>query len=111
MAVKHIRGSEIASVTSPEGKLALVDFSAVWCAPCKMLDPVLKKVSDELGDKVDFFHVDVDESPEASSRFGIRGVPTMVIFHNGQEIDRLVGFRDKNSLKKHLENLVDSKLA
>lgn len=110
MAVKHIKGSDISSVTSPASKLALVDFSATWCGPCKMLDPVLKKVSDDLEDKVDFYHIDVDESPEASSRFGIRGVPTMIVFHEGQEIDRMVGFRDRNALQKQLETLAESKL-
>lgn len=110
MAVKHIKGSEISSVTSPENKISLVDFSATWCGPCKMLDPVLKKVAEDIGDKVDFYHIDVDESPEASSQFGIRGVPTMIVFHQGQEIDRMVGFRDRNALQRQLENLADSKL-
>jgi thioredoxin 1 len=110
MAVKHIKGNEIGSVTSPENKIALVDFSATWCGPCKMLDPVLKKVSEDLTDKVDFYHIDVDESPQASSEFGIRGVPTMIVFHDGQEIDRMVGFRDRNALQRQLENLAESKL-
>ncbi|OPL19441.1 MAG: hypothetical protein AVO35_10510 [Candidatus Aegiribacteria sp. MLS_C] len=108
MAVKHIKGSDLSSVTSPGNKVSLVDFSANWCSPCKMLDPVLKKVSEDLEDKVDFYHIDVDESPETSSRFGIRGVPTMIVFHNGQEIDRMVGFRDRNSLQRQLESLTES---
>lgn len=110
MAVKHIKGSEIDSITSPENKISLVDFSATWCGPCKMLDPVLKKVSEDLSDRVDFYHIDVDESPEASSQFGIRGVPTMIVFHNGEEIDRMVGFRDRNALQRQLETLAESKL-
>ncbi len=110
MAVKHIKGSEIGSITSPENRIALVDFSATWCGPCKMLDPVLKKVSEDMEDHVDFYHIDVDESPEASSQFGIRGVPTMIVFQEGQEIDRMVGFRDRNALKRQLESLVESKL-
>lgn len=110
MAVKHIKGNEIEDAASSKDKLSLVDFSASWCAPCKMLDPVLNKVSDELDDKVGFYHIDVDESPSASSQFGIRGVPTMIIFHDGQEIDRMVGFRDRNALQKQLEELADSKL-
>lgn len=110
MAVKHIKGSEIASLTSTEEKISLVDFSATWCGPCKMLNPVLDKVSEDLDDRVDFYHIDVDESPEVSSEFGIRGVPTMIIFHSGQEIDRMVGFRDRNALQRQLESLADSKL-
>ncbi len=111
MAVKHIKGNEIEAATSVVDKISLVDFSAAWCGPCKMLTPVLEKVSDDLEDKVDFFHLDVDESPDASSKFSIRGVPTMIVFHNGEEIDRMVGFRDRNALQTQLENLTESKLA
>lgn len=110
MAVKHIKGSEIEEAASVADKISLVDFSAAWCGPCKMLAPVLEKVSDDLGDKVNFFHLDVDESPDASSQFGIRGVPTMIVFHDGQEIDRMVGFRDRNALQTQLEDIAASKL-
>ncbi len=110
MAVKHIKGNEVEGAASATDKLSLIDFSATWCGPCKMLTPVLEKVSDDLDDKVSFYHLDVDESPDASSKFGIRGVPTMIVFHNGEEIDRMVGFRDRNALQIQLENLADSKL-
>ena len=110
MAVKHIKGTEVEGAASATDKLSLIDFSATWCGPCKMLTPVLEKVSDDLNDKVSFYHLDVDESPDASSKFGIRGVPTMIVFHNGEEIDRMVGFRDRNALQTQLENLADSKL-
>ncbi|NOQ22865.1 MAG: thioredoxin [Candidatus Aegiribacteria sp.] len=110
MAVKHIKSNEIEEAASSKDKISLIDFSAAWCGPCKMLTPVLEKVSGDLDDKVAFYHLDVDESPDASSKFGIRGVPTMIIFHNGQEIDRMVGFRDRNALQTQLENLADSKL-
>ena len=110
MAVKHIKGNEVEEAASTTDKISLIDFSAAWCGPCKMLTPVLEKVSDDLEDKVQFFHLDVDESPDMSSKFGIRGVPTMIVFHNGQEIDRMVGFRDRNALQTQLESLADSKL-
>ena len=110
MTVKHIQSNDVEAAASATDKLSLIDFSAAWCAPCKMLDPVLEKVSGDLDDKVSFYHLDVDESPEASSKFGIRGVPTMIVFHNGQEIDRMVGFRDRNALQSQLENLADSKI-
>ena len=110
MVVKHIKSNDVEAAASAMDKLSLIDFSAEWCGPCKMLDPVLEKVAGDLDDKISFYHLDVDESPEASSKFGIRGVPTMIVFHNGQEIDRLVGFRDRNALQTQLENLADSKL-
>jgi len=110
MAVKHIMGNEIEDAASVTDKISLVDFSATWCGPCKMLDPVLRNVSDDLADTVEFYHIDVDENPEASSKFCIRGVPTMIVFHGGQEIDRMVGFKDRNALQTQLEGLAESKL-
>ena len=110
MTVKHIKGNEIEEAAAAKDTISLIDFSAAWCGPCKMLSPVLEKVSDDLDGKVAFYHLDVDESPDASSKFGIRGVPTMIIFHDGQEIDRMVGFRDRNALQTQLENLADLKL-
>ncbi len=110
MALKHIKGTEIEEATAAADKLSLVDFSATWCGPCKMLTPVLEKVSDDMDTQVSFYHLDVDESPDASSKFGIRGVPTMIVFHNGQEIDRMVGFRDRNALQTQLESLAEAKL-
>ena len=105
MAVRNLQGSELSSVKDPEDKLSVVDFSAEWCGPCKMLHPVLEKVSDELSDKVDFYKVDVDQAQAEASSLGIRGVPTMIVFHGGQEVDRMVGFRDASSLSARLREL------
>ncbi len=110
MAVKKISGSEIAGVTGGTEKLSLVDFSAGWCGPCKMLHPVLEKVSDELADKVDFFEVDVDQSQTEAAQFGVRGVPTLIVFLGGSEIDRMVGFRDKAALTEQLTGLAETNL-
>jgi thioredoxin 1 len=110
MAVKKIAGSEITNVAAASDRLALVDFSATWCGPCKMLEPVLEKVSEEMSPRVSVYSVDVDESQKESTKFGIRGVPTMIIFHKGLEIDRLVGFRDKGALVNHLGKIADEKL-
>ncbi len=103
--MKQIAGNKIADETKATDKLTLVDFSADWCGPCKMLHPVLDKLTKELSDKVNFLTVDIDKDPAAANQFGVRGVPTMVIFHGGKEIDRMVGFRDKASLKRELEAL------
>ena len=110
MAVKNIKGSEIEGVTGRKDRLSLVDFSAEWCGPCKMLHPVLETVSEELADKVDFYMVDVDQSQNEAASLGIRGVPTMIVFHDGSEIDRMVGFRDKASLSGQLTELADSRI-
>ena len=69
-------------INSP--KPTLVDFHAIWCGPCKMQEPVLKSVHQKMGDKVSFLKVDVDKNPEAASHFQIRGVPTLILFKNGE---------------------------
>jgi len=103
--VKQIDGNMIGSETKGINKLTVVDFSAEWCGPCKMLHPVLESLSSELGDRINFVKVDIDQNPSEANQFGVRGVPTMIIFHGGKEIDRMVGFRDKATLKRELEAL------
>ncbi len=103
--MRLIPGNTIPEETKATDKLTLVDFSADWCGPCKMLHPVLDKLTTELNDKVNFITVDIDKDPATANQFGIRGVPTMIIFHGGKEVDRMVGFRDKASLKRDLEAL------
>lgn len=78
--------------------LTLVDFWAEWCGPCRMLAPVLEKVAatPELGAKVG--KVNVDENQELASRFNIRGIPTMILFKNGQPVDQLVGLTNEQSI-------------
>lgn len=105
MAMRQIPGNKIAEETKDFHKMTLVDFSATWCGPCKMLHPVLESLSGELGDRINFLTVDIDQNPSEANQFGVRGVPTMIIFYAGKEIERMVGFRDKSSLKKDLEAL------
>jgi thioredoxin 1 len=76
----------------------LLDFSAVWCGPCKVLAPVVEKVADELKGKVKVGKLDIDDSPGVASKFGIRGVPTVVVFKDGKEAGRHVGVTNKEKL-------------
>lgn len=110
MAVREIPGNTIGTETSGIDKITVVDFSAEWCGPCKMLHPVLDSLAGELDERVKFVKVDIDQSPTEANQFGIRGVPTMIVFHGGKEIDRMVGFRDKATLKRDLEALATGHL-
>ncbi len=65
-------------------KPTLVDFHAVWCGPCKMMEPILKSVHKKFGEKISFLKVDVDKNPHASNAYQIQGVPTLILFQNGQ---------------------------
>ena len=84
-------------------KPTLVDFHAVWCGPCKMMDPVLKNVHQKLGDKVTFLKVDVDKNPAAANSLGIRGVPTLILFKNGKILWRQSGMISGGDLEAVLQ--------
>jgi len=79
-------------------KLALVDFSAAWCGPCKMMAPILKDVKKELGDAVTIIKVDVDQSPQAAQHYQVQGVPTLILFKNGKQLWRQSGVVNKPGL-------------
>lgn len=80
----------------------LVDFSAVWCGPCKVLSPIIEKMSDELAGRVKVGKLDIDESPETSRKYGIRGVPTVMVFVDGERKAQQVGLTSKENLLKLL---------
>ena len=80
----------------------LLDFSAVWCGPCRVLAPVVEKVADEYQGKARVGKLDIDDSPAVASKFGIRGVPTVLVFKDGKEAGRHVGVTSKDVLVKML---------
>jgi thioredoxin 1 len=80
----------------------LVDFSAVWCGPCKVLNPIIEKLSTELEGKVKVGKLDIDESPATSSKYAIRGVPTVMVFVGGERKAMHVGLTNRENLIKLL---------
>ena len=86
-------------------KLALVDFSAEWCGPCKMMAPILKDLKKEMGDAVTIIKVDVDQSPQAAQAYQVQGVPTLILFKNGKQLWRQSGVVRKNELKSIIEKI------
>lgn len=81
-----------------ENKVVLVDFFATWCGPCRMLSPILEEIKEENDGKFEIVKVDVDESEKLARKFGIMSVPTMIIFQDGTEAEKIIGLRDKDSI-------------
>lgn len=94
--IKILNDGNFKQVTS--SGVSLVDFWAEWCGPCKILGPTVNEVADEIGDKAKICKLDVDKNPQTSQKFGIRSIPTIVIFKNGKPVDRLVGVKSKKAL-------------
>lgn len=84
-------------------KKVIVDCYADWCGPCRMLSPIIDEVSEELCD-YDFYKLNVDEANQISKKYGIMSIPTILIFENGQLIDKLIGFQQKEELKRKIDN-------
>lgn len=105
MAVQHISDQQFKD-TVENGGTVLVDFWAPWCGPCKMIAPVLEELDQEMGDKISIVKLNVDENPETTGRFGIMSIPTLMVFKDGQPVDKIVGFQPKEALagalNKHL---------
>lgn len=87
-----------------QNDVVLVDFWADWCGPCKMLAPVIDSLADEYNGRVVFAKINVDEQSGLASRFGIMSIPTVIIFKNGQEIAKEIGFKPADSYRGILEN-------
>jgi len=82
----------------------LVDFWAEWCGPCRMIGPALEEISDELGEKVTIAKINIDENPDAPGRYGVRGIPTMILFKGGAPAATKVGAAPISQLKGWLES-------
>ncbi len=83
--------------------VVLVDFSAEWCGHCKMQTPILEALIDELAGKAKIAKIDIDKSQKTASEFVVTSVPTMILFKDGQEVQRIVGLKDADSIKSLIE--------
>jgi thioredoxin 1 len=103
MATKSVNDDNFGLEVLNSDKPVLVDFWAEWCGPCRMIGPALEELSTELGDKVDIVKLNIDDSPVTPARYGVRGIPTMILFKNGEPAATKVGAAPKSQLQGWLE--------
>jgi thioredoxin len=82
----------------------IIDFFANWCGPCQMMKPVFEKLSEGYKGKLKFAKVDTEKEPELAHDFRIQGIPALVLVSKGEEVDRIVGYNDEDSLKEKIDN-------
>ncbi|HBC8651478.1 TPA: thioredoxin [Staphylococcus aureus] len=86
-----------------ESGVQLVDFWATWCGPCKMIAPVLEELAADYEGKADILKLDVDENPSTAAKYEVMSIPTLIVFKDGQPVDKVVGFQPKENLAEVLE--------
>ena len=106
MTSLHVKDEEFdANVLKAAGPV-LVDFWAEWCGPCRQLSPILDELAGEMGDKLTIAKVNIDENPETPTKYGVRGIPTLILFKNGQAVATKVGSIPKSQLAEWLNSVV-----
>ena len=101
---KQIKDNEFESEVLNSKLPVIIDFWAEWCGPCRMLAPILDQLSEELEGKVKIVKMNIDENPETPSKFGVRGIPTMLLFKEGKQIATKVGVQPKNVLQEWINS-------
>ena len=102
MSAVKITSANYASVVKASDKPVLLDFWATWCGPCRMLAPVLDEIATEKAGEVKVCKLDIDQSPELATRYGVMSIPTLMVFKDGQVVNKSVGLVPKAAVEKLL---------
>ena len=103
MEIAHITDSDFEKEVLQYSGVVLVDFWAAWCGPCKMIAPILDEVAEEMPD-AKITKVNVDEEQELAAKYGIRSIPTLIVFKDGEKVEQMVGVMPKAAIKAKLES-------
>lgn len=101
--VVNVTDSSFETDVLQSGTPVLVDFWASWCGPCKMVGPIVEELADDFAGKAKICKLNVDENTKTAQAYGVMSIPTLILFKNGKEVDRVVGFRPKADLAELLE--------
>ena len=104
--ITHVTDASFEADVLKSGETVLVDYWAEWCGPCKMIAPVLEEVAATYAGKIKIAKMDVDANQEIPAKFGIRGIPTLILFKDGQEVAKKVGAMSKSQLTAFLDSHV-----
>lgn len=106
MGANHVTDAEFdAKILQSKGTF-LVDFWAEWCGPCKQLSPILDDVAKDFGDKLTIAKVNIDDNPESPQKYGVRGIPTLILFKDGKPVATKVGAMPKSQLVEWLNSVI-----
>ena len=103
MATRSVTDQSFATDVLGAEKPVLVDFWAEWCGPCRMIAPALEEIASELGEKVTIAKLNIDENQDTPTRYGVRGIPTMLLFKDGQPVAQKVGAAPRSHIQQWLE--------
>jgi thioredoxin 1 len=109
--VKEVSDSNFESDVLKSAQPVLVDFWAPWCAPCRMLAPTVEAVAENYQTSATVVKLNVDDNPAVSQRYGIKGIPTLILFKNGKEEERVVGATSKEAISRMIDKHVQSAAA
>ena len=104
--VKEVSDSSFETDVLGSSKPVLVDFWAQWCTPCRMLAPTVEAVAERSRDSANVVKLNVDDNPSTAQRYGIKGIPTLILFREGKEVERVVGATSKESITRMIDKYV-----